>query len=71
MTSGMEQLEKQLRTLATAILSAHACMLPGWEQEICLLYQGEPCSICDDIATCPHHNKCQCEACQIAREVLA
>ena len=69
-TAGMEHSEKQLRTLSTAILSDHGCSLPGWEQEVCLLDQGEPCSICDDAATCPHHNKGQCEACQIAREVM-
>ena len=70
-TAGMEKLQNQLKILATAILSAHGCMLPGWEQEECLLDQGEICSICNDAATCPHHNTCQCEACQIAREVFA
>lgn len=52
--AGTEQLEKQLRTLATELLEAH---------DGCGKFIGEG----DD----GYFEPCQCEACKIAREVLA
>ena len=61
-----------LPVLAAAMLRAHRCSLPGWEKESCLKDDGEICSVyLGQVATkCEYYNKCQCDACTIARRVL-
>jgi len=68
----MDWLLHHLRKLSATVLADHRCSLPGWEKERCLKDEGETCGtyLGRDATKCEHYNKCQCDACKIARSVL-
>jgi hypothetical protein len=70
--SELQKQQSQLKLLAEAVLEAHRCMAPGHHQTVCIEEQGESCSfaLCQKYTECLHHNKCQCPACTVAREVV-
>ena len=67
----IDKQRSQLRTLAEAVLAAHRCSYGNFSSgaEGCLLDIGESCGYGTD-STCSYYNKCQCPACQLAREIM-